>query len=198
MASEVDICNLALTKLGEEPIISLTADSKAGRLCNLHYALARDDTLRSHPWNFAVGRESLALSTTSPAYDFSNQFALPTDFLRVISTDLPRGAVWKVEGKFILTDSATLKIRYVKRITDTEQFDALFVQALAARIAWELAIPLTDTRTLQEQMFNLFNAKISEARTVDAGEGTPDQIEASTWLDSRHVYRGSTWSPDQV
>ena len=61
MASEVQICNLALAKIGDQQITSLTENSKAGRLCNLVYEPLRDATLRAHPWNFAITRETLAL-----------------------------------------------------------------------------------------------------------------------------------------
>ena len=190
-ADEVQICNIALIKVGEKTITALTDDNKAGRLCNAYYSFARDDTLRAHPWNFAVRRQELALSATIPPYEFSNQFALPDECLRVIYADLPRGSEWKVEGKFILCDYATLIIKFIKRITDTAQFDTLFAEALAARLAYEFAIALSDSRTLQEQLFKIYMGKIANARTVDAQEGTPENIEASTWLDSRHRYTGS-------
>ena len=105
MASSVDICNLALTKIGHESITALTENSKAGRLCNLHYAQMRDAVLRDHTWNFAITRANLALSTTTPEYEFSYQHALPVDLLRVLGTDLSNETVYKIEGRFLLSDS---------------------------------------------------------------------------------------------
>ena len=67
MASEVQICNLALAKIGDQQITSLTENSKAGRLCNLVYEPLRDATLRAHPWNFAITRETLALHSVAPS-----------------------------------------------------------------------------------------------------------------------------------
>ena len=60
MASEVDIANRALQKLGAESIVSLTQDSENARACNLCYEPIRDAELRAHPWNFAIKRASLA------------------------------------------------------------------------------------------------------------------------------------------
>ena len=51
MASVVDICNGALNQLGATTIVSLTEDSKNGRLCNARYTQIRDSVFRSHPWN---------------------------------------------------------------------------------------------------------------------------------------------------
>jgi|DEB0MinimDraft_3_1074331.scaffolds.fasta_scaffold00081_13 hypothetical protein len=188
MASEVQICNIALSKVGDEQITSLLDDSKAARLCNLTYEPLRDSVLRAHLWNFAISRVALAKSTDAPAYEYSAKFALPADFLRLVDTNLLDTEKYKVEGKFILANSDTVSIRYVKRVEDPNEFDWLFIEALAARIAAELAIALTDNRTLSVDLFNLYSTKITEARTADAQEGSPDDIIADSWLQSRLLY----------
>lgn len=188
MVSAVQICNLGLTKIGEESITAFTDDTKAGRLCNLHYAPARDMVLRDHIWNFAIKRVSLAQSTGTPAWEYAYQFALPTDFIRAVNTDLLKTAEWKIENGFLLSDDSSVKLKYVAQITDTEMFDPLFVEALAARIAAELAVPLSDSTTLSQQMFNLYASKIRTARAADAQEGTPEGIDADAWLDARLGY----------
>ena len=188
MASEVSICNLALTKIGEEQILSLTEDSKAGRLCNLHYEPLRDAVLRSHLWNFAIKRATLASSTTAPEYEYTTAFPLPPDFIRIVDTNLLRGADWKIEANELVTDDDAVKIRYVAKITDTNKFDPLFIEALAARIGAELAQALADSTSLTQTMFELYERKIREARGADAQEGTPEGLEADAWLDSRLAY----------
>tara|TARA_Y100001938_G_C8066646_1_gene420582 strand:- start:374 stop:955 length:582 start_codon:yes stop_codon:yes gene_type:complete len=191
MASEVQICNLALAKIGDQQIISLTENSKAGRLCNLVYEPMRDAVLRSHPWNFAVKRETLALDSTAPAYEYTSRFALPVDFMRLLKTNMVDTASFVLEGKYILCDADTLIIKYIRRETDPENFDLLFMETLSARIAAELAISLSDSRTMAVDLFNLYGTKLSEARTVDATEGTPDDITADTWLNSRISFVGT-------
>jgi hypothetical protein len=186
--SEVAICNLALTKLGQEQILALTENSKAGRLCNLHYAHTRDALLRDHLWNFAIKRVELALSTTTPAFDFAYQHTLPSDLLRLLTTNLTRDAEFKVEGEFLMSDSSSVKIKYIAQITDVGLFDQLYIEALSARLAAELAIPLTDSKALAELMFGLYHDKMRSARSVDAMEGTPDNIKADAWLDARLGY----------
>ena len=185
MASEVSICNLALTKIGEDQIISLSENSKAGRLCNLHYSTSIDAVLRSHIWNFAIKRVELALSTTTPAYDYAYQFALPADYIRILETNLTNTAEWKIENGFLLADSDSVKVRYLAQITNPNEFDALFIEAFSSRLAAELAIPLADSLNMSKMMFDLYSSKIAEARTMDAVEGTPDNIEADSWLNAR-------------
>lgn len=199
MASEVDICNLALTRLGHSTISALNEGTKAADLCNLHYPLARDFMLREHHWNFAIKRATLALSATAPNHEFTHQHALPVDCLKVIRTDLDdvsggivygypysTGAPYKVEGRFILSDESTVKLEYVSRVTDAAQFDALFVDCLAQRLAAELAMPLADNASLAKSMWDLYAAKVRDARSVSAQESTPREfIDATGWLTAR-------------
>tara|TARA_R110000744_G_scaffold120327_2_gene224208 strand:- start:368 stop:949 length:582 start_codon:yes stop_codon:yes gene_type:complete len=191
MASEVQICNLALAKVGDEQITSLTENSKAARLCNLVYEPMRDTTLRSHPWNFAIQRVELAVSTDTPSYEYNAQFALPSDFLRLLGTNMLDAAKFTVEGNLLLCNASALKIKYIYQVTDPNKFDWLFIEALSARIAAELSIAMTDSRTLTVDLFNLFSTKLADARSADATEGTPDDITADTWLNSRVAFTGT-------
>jgi hypothetical protein len=68
MASDVDICNLALAHLGDVANVSSISppdsSAQAGH-CARFYPIARDALLELHPWGFATKRVSLALSTTT-------------------------------------------------------------------------------------------------------------------------------------
>jgi hypothetical protein len=170
MSSEVEICNAALINLGEATIISLTeTDSKAARLCNQRYAAIRDAELRKLQWNFAIRRVELALLTTVPVYEFSAEFELPSDLLRFISTDDDRYEHRIEDGKLLCNRSA-VKIKYVRQVTDPNEFDSLFKDSLAARIAYALAIPLTDDKGLKEEMWQMYEDTILEAQASDAFE----------------------------
>jgi len=147
MATEVSICSNALRRLGDSAITSLTDDTERARLCNAFYADARDAVLRLHPWNFAITRTSLAQLSDTPSYGFAYQYSLPTSpyCLRVLGMEY-EDYIFKVEnystqGRVLLTDEGTAKILYVARITDTTQFDALFVDVLTAKISIRLMLP---------------------------------------------------------
>lgn len=187
MASEVQICNLALTRLGHksDPLASLADTGKAARLCALHYEPTRDAVLRAHPWNFAVKRAELPALEAAPVWGHARAFQLPADLLRVLELE-DSGAEYRVEGRTIATDAgAPLRLEYLARVTDPGLFDALFIDALAARLAAELAVPLTDNAQLAETMSALYQAKLAEARTTDAMEGTPRGLDADAWLNAR-------------
>jgi|TARA_R100001086_G_scaffold4082_2_gene2860 hypothetical protein len=191
MATEVSICSNALRRLGDDPITSLTDDTERARLCNAFYADARDACLRSHPWNFAITRASLAQLSATPVYGFDYQFALPTDpfCLRVLAMEF-EDYVFKVEnlstqGRVLLTDQETAKIIYIARVTDTTLFDSLFVDTLVAKLAADLAYPVTNSLKVQEQMYRLFQLKLSEARSIDGQEGFIDDLVSDTFTDFR-------------
>ena len=191
MATEVSICSNALRKLGDDPITSLTDDTERARLCNAFYETARDSLLRSHPWNFAITRASLTQLSTTPAYGFAYQYALPTDpyCLRVLEMEY-QDYIFKIEnlateGRVLLSDEGTAKILYIGRITDTALFDSLFVDTLTAHLAVKLAYPITNSTTLQAQMHKLYQAKLSEAQSVDGQEGFIDDLVSDTFTDFR-------------
>ena len=56
ITSDVDICNLALHKIGHDSIDALTDENDAARHCNALYAVERDMMLAAHPWSFALRR----------------------------------------------------------------------------------------------------------------------------------------------
>ena len=191
MATEVSICSNALRRLGDDPITSLTDDTERARLCNSFYADARDAVLRLHPWNFAITRTSLAQLSDTPSYGFAYQYSLPTSpyCLRVLGMEY-EDYIFKVEnystqGRVLLTDESTAKILYVARITDTIQFDALFVDVLTAKLALDLCYPITNSVSLQDKMQKLYQLKLSDARSIDGQEGFIDDLVSDTFTDFR-------------
>ena len=189
MASAVDICNIALTKLGAERIASLGENNESARACNLMYQFTRDAELRSHPWNFAIKRAQLAEDANPPSFGYAASFTLPSDFLRLLPPDPAYNFNthdWQIEGRKILTnETSLLDIRYVARITDTEQFDSLFVHALGARLAVEICEQLTQSNTKAQIMRDDYKEAIRTARKLNAFENIPAESYSDTWITAR-------------
>lgn len=188
MASEVSICNIALTRLGHDAITSLGADVKAARLCALHYPETRDYLLRAHPWNFAVKRVDLGLHVDAPTFEYGYQFTLPDDCLKVIRTEsesLGWTDDYRIEGRKLLAHDTAVGIEYISRVTDPNEMDALFRDALSARLAAELAVGMTDNATLAKELFEIAENKLRLAFTADAQEGTPRDHNSDVWLVAR-------------
>jgi len=194
-SSSVEIVNSALNKLGEDTISSLTDDSKQAILANQQYEPIRKELLRSHPWNFAISRVELAQTSNTPAFEFDNEFLIPSDVLRILGVENPSRGKFVIEHnatdntKVLLTNDSPIKIKYLKDVTDVTKFDPNFSEVFSARLAAEFALNLTGKMSIMEKMFNLYERLLSSARSYDAQEGTPEIVETEgqvdSWLDQR-------------
>ena len=192
MASTVDICNGALNQLGATTILSLTEDSKNARLCNSRFTQVRDAVFRSHPWNCLQKRVELAADTDAPAWGFSYAYTLPADCLRLLRI-LDYDSNYKVEGRKILSNTSSMKILYIGRITDPNEYDESLRETLSAALGADIAFGVTSNNQTATNMYNLFQDKLRDARFIDATEGQnidqdlgmSDQIDAGTFINSR-------------
>lgn len=183
-SSEVEICNSALIKVGSDRIISLGDDNERARIVSEQYPKVRDELLRSHPWNFAIARVQIA-STGTPLFEYTHEFQLPSDCLRVLGTDLYSGDEFKIEGRKILSNNGLIKIKYLKRITDVTLFDANFAETLACKLAADICYRLTNSASQAAQLYQLYVKTLQDARSFDAQEGTADRIISDEWLLTR-------------
>ena len=192
MASIVDICNGSLNQLGATTIVSLTEDSKNARLCNARFTQIRDSVFRSHPWNCLQKRVEIAADTTAPAWGFSFAYTLPSDCLRLLRI-LDYDSNYKVEGRKILSNTSSMKILYIGRITDPNEYDESLRETLSAALGAAIAFAVTSNNQTASNMYNLFQDKLRDARFVDSTEGQnidqdlgmSDQIDAGTFINSR-------------
>lgn len=187
MASIVEICNRALQKLGAERITSLTQDSENARAINVCFEAVRDAELRSHPWNFAIKRAQLAADSTNPAFGFDHQFTLPADCLRLLPPDqYTNYDTWQIEGRKILAnEDGPLEIRYIYRVTDPQQYDALFVEVLANRLAIELCEQLTQSNSKAQIVRDDYVRAVREAKRLNAFENRSAMPMTDTWITGR-------------
>ena len=147
MASQLQVCNLALGRLGAASILDINGTQKEAQACKLFYQSALDEVLRTHPWNFAIRRQTLTADATEPSFGWTVSYVLPVDCLRVLDlndlhefSDPPR---WQIEGRSLLCDQIEAHIRYITRDADPTHYDALFVAAFAAKLAASIAKKIT-------------------------------------------------------
>jgi len=82
MASEVDICNLALGHIRAGTINSLDEQSVQARQCKTLYPLLRDQMLQDSPWQFAGSIKPLVL-LVQDTFNWAYTYQYPSDCLRV-------------------------------------------------------------------------------------------------------------------
>lgn len=106
MASEVDICNMALAHLGDNATVSSLSPpegSVQAEHCARFYPIARDALLEMAFWNFSVRRVALASLTMDwPEYKYA--YALPGDVLNVIAVQAVDAAD-DYSTRFVPTDT---------------------------------------------------------------------------------------------
>ena len=192
--SKVDICNLGILATGDKTQInSLTEDSTNARLCSKFYPMVLDALLRSHPWNCAIARKVITPLAEAPVSDYDVQYQWPVNpyCLRVLWVGEDRDdppIVWEPEGRKILTNAGkNIKIRFIKRITDTNEFDALLVDALVLKLAIKLAMPLTNKPEVKKALVEeLETLALPDARTIDAQERSQQTMRQTQWNRSRY------------
>lgn len=189
---ETHIVNLALSLLGIDPIVSIEppdADSKPARSGALWYDQARRDTLQAHPWNFASARVEIAAQATGPAFEYSNRYQKPFDFIRINRL----GQNWddpiqdyEEEGDYILcNESSPLKLVYVYDFKQVGRFSAKFVTALAFRLAQLMAKELTGNDTLMTDMGVEFDKVVSQGMSIDGQNRPTRRVQRSRLADAR-------------
>jgi hypothetical protein len=199
-ASQTHIANIALQKLGEGTILNLTDDEHKARELNRAFAAVRDAELNRHLWRFSFARESLPALSQEPVGDeYERQFLLPNDFIRLVPglditslVDLSdyRGAsgtaLYSIEGRNLLTNlSAPLKIRYVRRVTDTTLYTPSFDAAFASRLAYECCERITGSTEKQDRCMRDYKTAIREAITAQALELATESQGDDTWMIAR-------------
>src|SRR3990172_1318213 len=165
------LCNDALGQIGQDFITAIDDGSKAANLCARFFPELRDAVLRDHTWNCAMKRAALAQSATAPLFEWAYSYPLPADCLRVLRLGTNDDVGWKIEGRNLVTDESSVKILYIARVSDPNQWDSMLYQALSAYLASKLASALPHDIKLAMQMYELYRAKVRDAKAVDGQEG---------------------------
>lgn len=189
MASQVQICNLALSRLGASTITSLTDGTTEAKLCNTLFSDLADEVMVEGSWSTTINRASLARTTNTPAFEYSYEHQLPVDpkCLKVlnIDEDSPGSIDYRIEGDKLLSDETTIKIRYIARLTDTEDWGPLLTRAFISRLASELAYPLTGDNTKADIEFKRYKLFLSEGLAIDGQQGSKEVVSSSDLIDVR-------------
>jgi hypothetical protein len=185
MASDAEICNVALTFIERGRITSLDDGSTPGNDCNAIFVPVREDLLRGHDWSFARERVKLAQSATAPVSEFDYQYALPSDFLRVIvvadNDNAIPGIPYKREGTFLLCSAEDVYLTYIYNLTDPAKMDPDFRDLFSA----ELAMRLARTNTDREMAMKWRKRAWNKATGTESIEDYPPQRPLGSWVTKR-------------
>ena len=187
MASVVDICNLALSHLGDKAAVSAVFppdSSRQAQHCNKFYPIARDHLLSviQPQWaKTSVG--PLSAYGTAPT-EWIYQFSYPTKCIvpvTVTQEGFTTPEAFEIgvasdtdDTRVILTNVSNPMLKMVRKVEDTTKFDPLFVNALSFLLAAYLAGPISrGNKSAQRDAWQAYRDVLAESRTVDGQSLSP-------------------------
>lgn len=184
------LCSRALLKIGAQPVASLEEGTAEAEVAANLYPAVRDALLSAHPWSFATGQETLPRLAARPVADFAHAFQLPPRFLRALSAGAPgapgsgRGLAYRILEGRLHANAPQVVLSYIFR-PDESGFPPFFAAALAARLAAEFCLPLTENASRAEVLHRLADQEMRAARQADSQQATVRAIEDFPLIDVR-------------
>ncbi len=186
MPSKTDICNLALIKIGKNRVIDIdTDDSQQATDLKLVYDFTLLEILAEADWSFAIFRQALNKSVGSPLYQWSYSFQLPTnpEYVRLISIE--GNPEYTIEGKYILTNTDNIKITYIGKVIDPNQYTIPFQNAFVALLAYKICYNLTNSSSREKEILAEYQQKLSYAITQYKTLSSEKAITGNNWAATR-------------
>lgn len=183
----VEVCNLALARIGHgssQPLVSIDDASEAARACKRVFPSLLRLMLREAPWPFAIKAVELQpVNTTVPGWQ--HVYAKPTDALNILAITSADTDPWGVSARYVTRGfrliGAVVACHespawawYVADIADPVNADASFKDALAWRLAAELALTVKADPQLQRVAMEQAQMALSKALAAMGNEGRDD------------------------
>jgi len=173
--TKIDLCSRALVKLGANPIASFSEATAEAKVSTQLYEPTLESLLAAYPWRFALEKTELARLTTPPTADYQYAYQLPNDCVRVLSAGngiKSQGLKYKIVGGTLHTNAEQVVISYISR-PDESAFPPFFSNALIARLAAELCLPLTESTNRTDYMYARAEEEFKAAKLTDSQQDIP-------------------------
>jgi hypothetical protein len=188
----VQIINMGLGKIAASRINSITpAVSPIEKHC-LDYPQWRDSELTKREWVFAHEVKVLPLNATITGYALPYRYALPPECLRPLRT---YKTTWEQRGRFLFSDSGEgLTLEIIERKPEAE-WDALFVDVMAGRVAVECSEFTTQSNTKTQIQKAFYDEAIAIAGQANAFIIGPRTInpDGTSWQTARENPEQESW-----
>lgn len=195
--SPLEICNLALDKVGQAPISSVeTPRTGTETLLARHYDATRQELLREHPFNFSVRTITLNRVGAAPGSRYADSYLIPKGMLRiqVVGPD-----TWNQITDFNVQDdpdgntvilcnnsgAQTLEFTGVFDIVDVTKWDALFRKCMVLALALAVCYAITKSNSAWARLDKELKENLPGAVSVDGQEQPPEVIERNSFIEAR-------------
>lgn len=197
MASKTSISNMALGRIGVSQFVENVDTEKSTEAiqCLTYYDHNVEFVLRAFDWPFATGYRALGLVSEDPSSDWEYAFRYPTDALKVrrVVTSLGRSdpnpppfvVGQDSQGPLIYTDEKNVTVEYTVRVTDPGRFDPLFIDALAWKLAADIAPALSRIKGARDDAMRMFAMSLNISQTIVANEQQREPERESEFVTAR-------------
>ncbi len=177
---DIDIINRALRLIKEKSISNINDNTPTARCVKDLYPQIKSFVLSLHPWNCATKRISLSMDSHQPIHQFEYYHLLPGDCLKIVTVH--QQTSWQREGDKIASNSEKMDITYIADISSHEIDDNLAC-VIAVRLAFEIALSISQSSSLADRMYKLYEQELISAKHIDACEAGYGKFEfQSTWI----------------
>lgn len=165
MRSIVDLCNLALSHLGQGYVVNeITERTPHANLCNTYYPICRKELLDDiHQWTFAVN--TVALNQDAGYVGDRTAWVLPSDVIRPFQLESEQR--FYIEGDYLFTDDPAPVLRYVRDVKDLARLPMKFKVALSYLLAARIAGALIQDTNKQVAMLQMYEVEKNGAINID-------------------------------
>jgi hypothetical protein len=211
MASDVDICNMALGHLAHGATISSFSPpdgSVEAGYCSRFYKMARAAAIEAGSWSFARERANL-VQTTNPSSVWTYAYARPSNCLRplrvlplnsvsiftmddsgamMLDPNESNSASFEIEDDIILSNEPNAVLYYLKDVTDSAKFTPTFVMGLSYLLGSMLAGPIitgTAGMSKADSLMKMGLSLLTHGNTLDARSGADNSVYVASHLRAR-------------
>jgi hypothetical protein len=191
--SKTSLINKALTLCGAAPITNITDDTNNARIVNRVYEISRKSVLEECCWTFATTRCTLSLSADTYPWNYDDEnyvYVRPSHVLRVfdVSDD---SAVWREEGDYILSDTASLGIKGTYDLDDPSKYTSAFVEALIDKLCSDICFMILNSATKAEGFLKKYESvSLPKARSQNSQTGTQQVPKDDEWVKAKYANGG--------
>lgn len=195
--SQVDVCNLALSRMGGHSIAQITSLGEASteaRQCAVKFPYVLKSALRVYPWHFAVKEIALALLGAGAAesifkdnilYRTLQYYQYPEECMQILAINPVMGKKgnyyaesfdYTVERiadgtKVIVTSCPKAILTCTSYADDPGIWDSLFTDAFAWQLASELCLSLGGAAGTVQSLQEMAGRAFEKAKSADCREG---------------------------
>jgi len=197
VTTQLSLYNGALLELGERRIATLADETESRRALDDAWesGAVKDYLLSQGFWNFAMRSVELTYDpSVTPSFGYEYGFSKPADWIRTAALSLDESFAaplneYSDEQGYWFCDHDTIYVRYVSNDTDYGYDMSLwspnFVRWVHAYLAYRIALRVTGSRDIRNEMFKMQDRLLVEARSRDAMNEAAGKIPTGSWVRAR-------------